>query len=100
MNKEKNVKSTTVVKSATATTTTENVTQADKIWTEIKDKNIQMFALPIQKVSDYCAPIPVEPTRLFLTYKVSAVLPALEEALGQAFKIEQADKFLIVSKVK
>ena len=41
-------------------------TEADKIWTEIKNKKIEMFALPDQTVSQYCKPISVDPNKLFL----------------------------------
>ena len=73
-------------------------TVAGKIWEEIKDKNIEMFALPSQVVSMHCHPIPVEPNRLYLVANSSAVLPSLEAAIGNPYNIELADKFIIVSR--
>lgn len=72
-------------------------TNADKIWEEIKGKQLNMFALPGQVVSSYCTPTTVEPSKVYLTYTVSAVLPALEVALGPSYKVEQAGRFLTVS---
>lgn len=74
-------------------------TEAGKIWDEIKDKDIEMFALPDQKVSMHCHPIMVEPSRLFLTTNSTAVLPSLETAIGKKFTVELADKFVIVARV-
>ena len=74
-------------------------TEAGKIWDEIKDRDIEMFALPDQKVHMHCHPIVVEPTRLFLTTNSTAVLPSLETAIGKKFTVELADKFVIVARV-
>ena len=73
-------------------------TVAEQIWTEIKDKDILMFALPVQKVSNYCQPVPVDPSRCFLVCKASAALPALEEAIGKEYELTQADKYIIVTR--
>jgi hypothetical protein len=79
---------------------TKNKTQtvADQIWEEIKGKEILMFALPGQKVADYCTPVPIEPSRCFLTSKASSVLPALEEAIGKEYECSVADKYIIITK--
>lgn len=73
-------------------------TVAGAIWTEIKDKPIEMFALPNQVVGMHCHPIPVEPNRLYLVANSSAVLPSLEVAVGKSYVIEQADKFILISR--
>ena len=70
-----------------------------EIWNEIKDKNIEMFALPDQKVHMHCRPVPVEPSKLYLLINSSAVLPSLEVAAGKKYTVELADKFVIVSRV-
>lgn len=75
-------------------------TEAGKIWSEIKDKNISMFALPGQKVQMHCQPVTVDPARLFLKTTSSAVLPSLEMAIGSNYTVELADKFVIVTRVK
>jgi hypothetical protein len=73
-------------------------TVAGEIWAEIKDKNIEMFALPDQTVSMHCHPVPIEPAKLYLTTNSSAVLPSLETAIGKKYVIELADKFVVVSR--
>ena len=72
--------------------------EAGKIWNEIKDKNIAMFALPGQKVSDYCKPAIVEPSKLYLLTTATSVLPSLEEAIGKEFVVEALDKYTVVSR--
>jgi hypothetical protein len=73
---------------------------AETIWNDIKDRNIDMFALSGAKVSDYCKPVEIDPSRCFLLFKASAVLPALEAAVAGKYDIEIADRYIIVSKAK
>ena len=73
-------------------------TEAQKIWNEIKDLQIQMFGLPEQSVSHHCTPVTVEPSKLYLVTRSSATLPSLETAIGSRFVVELADKFVIVSR--
>ena len=75
-------------------------TEAEKIWDEIKEKPIEMFALPNQIVSQYCKPMPVDPAKLFVTLHATSVLPALELALGSKFKVETMDKYTVISRSK
>lgn len=69
------------------------------LWNEIKNKKINMFSIPNQTVEKYCEPISIDPNKLYLTIKVSSVLPALEEALGSDYVVEQINKYLVVSRV-
>lgn len=73
--------------------------ESSKIWNEIKDKEIFMFALPSQKVSDYCKPVTVEPSKLYLLTTASSVLPSLEAAIGRNYVVEVLDKYTVVSRV-
>lgn len=73
-------------------------TVAEQIWSEIKDKEILMFSLPSQKISDFCVPTPIEPSRCFLLSKASSVLPSIEVALGKDYEVSVADKYIIVSR--
>lgn len=73
-------------------------TESGKIWSEIKDKTIEMFALPNQKVHQYCQPKPVDPTKLYLESTATSVLPALEAALGKDYNVELANRFIIVTR--
>lgn len=76
------------------------VTEAEKIWQEIQNTQLDMFSLPDQTVSKYCKPIKVEPSKLYVTTSVQAVFPALEFALGKRFTIEMAQKFIIIARKK
>jgi len=86
------------------TDSTENkkttLTNAEKIWTEIANLTIEMFALPDQKVANYCKLLPKnpDPEKLFLIPTAGSVLPALEKSLGDKFSVEMVDRFLIVSR--
>jgi hypothetical protein len=73
-------------------------TQGEEIWNEIKDKQINMFALPGQTVSSYAQPVPIEPTRCFLLLRASSAVPAIEEALGDKYGFEIMDKYMIISR--
>ena len=73
-------------------------TVAGDIWNEIKDKNIEMFALPDQQVNMHAHPIVVEPSKLYLITNSTAVLPSLEAAIGKKYTVELADKYVIVSR--
>lgn len=74
-------------------------TDAGKMWQEIKDKEIQMFALPAQRVSDYCKPVVVEPSKLYLLTTATSVLPSLEASLGAGFSVSIMDKYTVVTRV-
>lgn len=73
-------------------------TEADKIWDEIKDKELSLFTLPGQKVMSICQPVPLDPSRCFLLFKASATLPALEDAFGKEYVFEAMDKYIVVSR--
>lgn len=73
-------------------------TEASLIWNEIKDRNIEMFALPAQKVAHYCKPINIEPSKLYLRITASSVLPSLETACGSKFVVELLDKYVTVTR--
>lgn len=72
--------------------------EAQKIWEEIQNLEIQMFGLPEQTVAHHCTPVTVEPNSLYLITRSSATLPSLEAAIGSKFTVELADKFIIVKR--
>jgi hypothetical protein len=74
------------------------LTVAEQIWEEIKDKEILMFSLPSQKISNFCQPVLIDPSRCFLLFKASSVLPSLEEAVGKNYECSAADKYIIVAR--
>lgn len=72
---------------------------ADKIWDAIKDQNIEVFALPDQKVRDFCKRADVIPDQLFLYVRGGAVTIALEELLhakGRSFGILGQNETFVV----
>ena len=71
-------------------------TMADVIWDEIKNRPIEMFALPNQTVSMHCAPVKVEPSKLYLLIRSTATLPSLEASIGAAFSVSVVDKYVVV----
>lgn len=73
-------------------------TEADKIWAEIRNKPLALFALAGKTVAHFCTPTPIEPTKLFLTSTASAVLPELEATIGPDYVCEKQDRFIIVSR--
>lgn len=73
-------------------------TEAGVIWDEIKDRNIDMFALPDQKIHMHAAPVSIEPSKLYLVTTSSSVLPSLETAIGKRYTVDLADKYVIVSR--
>lgn len=72
-------------------------TMADKIWAQLKDQPLEMFGLSNQKVSDWCSPQQVEPTKLYVVIKVGAVLQALIDRFGFKFDIEMNNKWAVIS---
>lgn len=77
---------------------TVNVSVADQIWSEIKGKPLEMFALPPQPVESIFTVIPADTTKLYLSFTVSSALPALETALGSKYNVELVDKYVVVSR--
>ena len=74
------------------------LTEAQKIWEEIRHVQLGMFALPDQTVEMYCKNYPIEPTKCYMTVKVSAVMAALEDNLGKKFEFMPAGKFVVVTR--
>jgi len=72
-------------------------TVATKIWNSISSQPISLFALPAQPVSHYCEPITIEPTKLYLKYKIGSLINALEEAFGKRYDFQVVDKYIAVS---
>ena len=71
---------------------------SNKIWDEIKDKELELFALPNQKVKDHVEPLNVPGTDfLYVKLASSAVLASLETCL-KGFDFEQTEKNVIVKR--
>jgi len=78
--------------------TTSQQSVSKTIWAEIKDKDIDVFAM-VSKVSDYCEYIDIDEKKCYLVCKATAVLPALEMALGSNYKCNSSDKYIVIEKV-
>ena len=78
------------------TTTQKKVSEADKIWQEIRGLAINVYSLDGQKVSDHVLKIDLPANELYVKLKSSAVLPALEAALGKKYEVELAEQYVIV----
>jgi hypothetical protein len=63
----------------------EKKTIGDEIWAEIKDKEIQMYALPSQTVADHVTRKAVPGDLVFLKPKSPAVVASLQEAIGNDY---------------
>ncbi len=72
------------------------------IWTDIKDVGIDMFSLPNKKVSDFCEPVYVHPTKLYMKYKISSVITAMEsiKQIGDKYTLAFEGNFLSVEEKK
>lgn len=77
----------------------QTLTEAEKIWEEIKNRPIEMFGLPDQFVFQHATFITIEPSALYVTIRSSATLPSLEAAVKPNFTVELADKFVIIKRV-
>lgn len=93
--KKKNTQSTTVTVTAQPVVESE----AEKIWNEIKNLKLEMFALPNQFVHLYYKPITIDPARLYLTAltKATSVLTFLENAVSEKYQVEQIDRFTVLT---
>jgi thioredoxin-like negative regulator of GroEL len=69
---------------------------AKKIWEELKDHQLNLFALPDQIVKDHATPVPISEQDLYLTLKSPAVLIALEELAGKKYTVDKVDRFAII----
>ena len=72
-------------------------TKSEKIWEEIKDKQVEMFSLPAQPVQKYAQMHLIDHNKLHLTSTIPALLPTLEVALAPKYKVELVDKFIVIS---
>lgn len=72
--------------------------EAEKIWQEVKNVQLDLFALPNQTIEKYCTPQYVEPSKLYVTVSTGAVGPALEDALVKTYIVEYAGKFIVISR--
>lgn len=73
------------------------VPMSNMIWNEIENMPLQMFGLPGQTVAMHCTPVPIEPSKLYVSIRSQATLPALETALSDRFIVEMVDKWVAIA---
>lgn len=76
------------------------ITEADRIWNEIKGMSIDVYAIQNQVVEQHATMLPMPGDRLVLKLRSSAVLPALETAIGRKYEVELVEKYVIVKRAK
>ncbi len=77
------------------------ITESDKIWNEIKDLQINIFALPNQTVGQHVKRVEINTNELHLKLNSSAAISSLEEKLGQyskSLKLETAGEYVIITR--
>lgn len=72
-------------------------TPSEEIWTAIKERDLGLFGLKNQLVQKYCTPLELDPSKCFVKYKVSSVIPALESA-AQEYNFEVVTDYIVLSK--
>jgi len=72
--------------------------KAEKIWKDVSGLEVSLFALPPKKLSELCEPMPISDKECYLSYSISALLPALEEALKaeDKYECEMSGRFIVV----
>lgn len=76
-----------------------DVNESDKIWAEIKELPIDMFALPDQRIKNHAQRMKVTPTEVHLKLKSSSVIASLEAALGRKYELEVTEGYVIVRRI-
>jgi hypothetical protein len=75
--------------------------EGDRIWAEIKNVQVSLFALPAKPLSSYCKQIQLDPKQCFLTFdaRQASVIPAMEAVLAPKFDIQMLDnRYIVVSR--
>lgn len=71
-------------------------TQSDIIWSEIKNLPMDVFSLPNQTVSQHVKRFPSSPDMVFVKLSSSAIIAALEYALGKKYTLEISEAGFIM----
>ena len=66
--------------------------EADKIWSEISGLPIEMYAIPNQKVEDHLERVPVPGESVLAKPKSTAVIAALDSAIGKAYVVTTTER--------
>ena len=79
----------------------EKMGESGKIWKEIKDLPIDMYALADQRVKDHVQMKPIPGGVLFLKPKSQAVIASLGPSIGNKYSVNSADAgFITVERVE
>ena len=88
----------TPIETVSVSTPVTERSSADEIWEAIRTIELNMFSLPGQTVEKHCTRHVIEPSRVYLTIRTGAVLPALEEVLGTSYAVESSERFVTIAK--
>lgn len=66
------------------------------LWSRMKSLPFPVFGLPNQTVEQHFRYLPMPGDNVFLIAKSGAAVPMLEEVLGEAFEVEQTERYVIV----
>jgi len=69
------------------------------LWSELKDRQIQAFGLPKQKVCDHVKFKSGAGSKIIVTLRASAILPLLEETFFKEYLFEQSEKYVVITKI-
>lgn len=73
------------------------LTQAQRIWQQVKGIDIKMYALPHQTLEQHVDVVEVEPSKLYLVLKSSSVLQGIEDyVLPLGYKLSQVSRFTVL----
>jgi hypothetical protein len=77
----------------------EKLTSAQKIWNEIKDKELNAFGINGKIIGDFCVPLPeMHMDICFLVLSASSLVPEIEKVLVRQYKVEQSYKYILISR--
>lgn len=102
MKKVKRVDAVQAEVKAEAKTDVEKVlTDADKLWNEIRVLPISMYGLPVQKVEDHVTRMLGAKDVVYLKLKSSAVVAGLEQSLNpNKYKVDQLEGYIMIDRVR
>lgn len=69
-----------------------------QIWSDLKDREVDMFAIKGKTVKDYVVMKDLHPEKLFLVPKATSLLSYLEDSFGSKYNFTQFEKYIVVEK--
>ena len=73
------------------------MTKSAQIWETIRRLKVNVYGMN-QQLEEMCTYTPIDTQKCFLTTRALALLPVLEEALGEGYECTNQDRFLVIEK--